>query len=170
LKIADENVSEVCILDNGKELRERIAVQLIHWKKLITFDRRRKFEDIKIGKSEAKGVSFLKTGYLVNETYVTNTASWVLPKPLLIGSLKKYNFFVGTQIAGSGTTIVCSNCHSAIKYYFPDDDGEALQKIKELFATSKCQLCGQIIQDSEETSTIRLMMSMLVTKFKAENG
>ena len=166
LRIANETVSHVGILENGKELRERIASHLLHWRELITLDRRKPFEPIKIGENIAKGVSFLETGYLITEAYVADTASWILPKPLQIGSAENYNFFLGTQVAGSGSTIVCPTCHSAVKYYYPDDT-ETLQKIQEIFKSSKCQLCGQLIKDSEETGKIKLVMSMLATKFKA---
>jgi hypothetical protein len=135
LRITDENVSQVAIFDNSKELRQRISNQLILWKRLITFDRRRAYKEVQIGENEAKGVSFLETGYLVNEAYIANTASWLLPTPLLIGKANNYSFYAGTQVGNAGTTIVCPSCRSAIKYYSPDDDDEALQRIKEIFAS-----------------------------------
>ena len=169
LRISSEITPHIGIFDNGKKLREEIASKLLHWRELITYDRREPFEAIKISENLAKGVSFLETGYLLNEAYVADTASWILPKPLMIGSSKNYKFYVGTQFSGSGSTIVCSSCHSAIKYYYPEN-ADIHQKIQEIFDSSRCPLCGQLIKESEEIPDIRLTMSVLATKFKAQNG
>ena len=168
LRISSETIPRIGIFDNGKELREEIARKLLHWRELITYDRRKPFEDIKTSESMAKGISFINTGYLQQEVYIAETSNWILPKPFMLGSSKNYNFYVGTQISGSGSTIICSTCHSAIKYFYSDDE-EINLKIQDIFSSSRCPICEGPLRKTEEMVDIKMTMSFLVNQFKAQS-
>lgn len=170
LKITDDNVSQVEIVDNDKALRNKITEQLVLWMKLITYDRRKKYENVTVEEKDVRRATFFETGYLMNELYLGDTVSWVLPKPLLIGKDNQYSFYLGTQIGNAGTTIACENCCSAIKFYWPDERNKEVPKIEAIFASSKCPLCGKPVKESNKTKEILNTMTKMMAKFKYELG
>lgn len=169
LKIIDDNVRQVVVVDVNKEVGQRISKQLIRWINLITYDRRKKYIDITVSDAEAKAVNFLGTGYVINEVYLADTASWVLPKPLFIGEGEQHKFYLGSQLGNMGQTIVCENCKSAIKFYWPDQESDS-KVVSSILTSSKCPLCRNEIIEPDETAKIRGEMTKLMAKFKYEIG
>jgi len=170
IKITNEGVSQIKRIDLEKELGEKMSEHLILWVKLIMFDRRQKYEDLKVDEKVARALNFFGPGFVMNEAYLSDTVSWVLPKPLLIDQNDQYKFYVGTQLGNAGTTIVCKNCRSAIKYYWPQKENEDSRKIEKVLKASLCPLCGKVIEESEESKRIRLSMPKVMSKFKYEIG
>ena len=109
----------------------------------------------------------MDTGYVIHEAYIANTPSWILQKPYLIGKSGNYSFYVGTQISGAGTTVVCSSCHSAIKHY-PSNDQKETDQIEKILSSSVCQICSKKIEETAKSVGIKATMNMMATKFKVE--
>jgi hypothetical protein len=169
LKITNDSINKVAIVDLDQVLVPQISKKLIKWTMLITLDRRKKYEEITVNEDEAKAMNLFGTGYMLHEAYIGETVSWVLPKPLFIGQAQEYNFYIGTQIGNAGSTIICDKCHSAVKYYGPDKETD-LQTVKTIFASSKCPLCGSIIKGSDKRVLIGGEMTKLMATFKYEVG
>lgn len=169
IKITNPNVSQVKRVDVDKVLGKKISERLIRWTKLITFDRRQRFGDLNVDENVARAFNFFGT-FVMNEAYLSDTVSWVLPKPLLIDQNGRYKFYIGTQLGDAGTTIVCENCKSAIKYYWPQNENKDSRKIEMIFKASICPLCGKVVKELEETEKVRMGMTMIMSKFKHEIG
>jgi hypothetical protein len=170
LKMINDSVCQVAVVDVDKELGQRISSQLIRWIKLITYDRRKEYMEMSVSDEETRAFNFLGTGHVLNEAYLGDTVSWVLPKPLFIGEAENYKFYLGSQLGNMGQTIVCENCKSAIKYYLPDQEREA-KVVSSILLSSKCSLCGNEIKEQNgEKVKIRGEMTKLMTKFKYEIG
>jgi len=168
IKIANEKVSKVMRADLDRTLGEKISEQLILWTELITFDRRQEYVKPKVDQQVVEAANFFGTTYIMNEQYLGDTISWVLPEPLLIDE-NQYRFFIGTQMGNMGTTFVCENCKSAIKYYWPKEENKESQKIQKVLGAKSCPLCGGTIRESKESKRIRGVMTMAMAKFKYEN-
>lgn len=165
LKIINDDIRQVEVVDVDKELGQRISHQLIGWTKLITYDRREKYIGITVSEEETKAVNLFGTGYIINEAYLADTVSWVLPKPLFIGEAEQYKFYLGSQVGNMGQTIVCGNCKSAIKFYWPDQESES-KIISSILSSSKCLFCENQVKETDETAKIRGEMTKLMAKFK----
>jgi len=170
IKIPNENISQVKRVDIDKEIGKIISEQLILWVKLITFDRRKEYGQLKADEKAASALNFFGTTFIMNEAYLSNTVSWILPKPLSIGQSEQYEFYIGTQLGDAGTTFVCENCKSAIKFYWPREENEDSRKIQAIFAASVCPLCGKVVKESDESKKIRGVMTIIMANFKHEIG
>ena len=170
IRITNENVSEVRRVDLDEKLGEKISEHLILWSKLITFDRKQEYEQLEVDENLTRGFNFFRSTFVMNEGYLADTVSWVLPKPLLTGQEGQHKFYVGTQLGDAGETIVCENCKSAIKFYWPRKENEDSKKIQAIFSSSVCPLCGKVIKGSENSQRIRGVMTMIMAKFKYEIG
>jgi predicted Zn-ribbon and HTH transcriptional regulator len=169
LKIINENIQQVNVVDVDKELGQRISRQLIGWTKLITCDRRRKYIGVTVREEETKAVNLFGIGHIINEAYLADTVSWILSKPIFVGEAQQYKFYLGSQVGNVGETIVCGNCKSAIKFYRPDQESDA-KAIDSILSSFKCPLCGNEVKELENTAKIRGEMTMLMAKFKYEIG
>jgi hypothetical protein len=170
LKITSEDLSQVKRTDVEKEIGKGLSEQLILWTKLITFDRKKEYEQLKTDENSAKAFSFLGTAFVMNEAYLGHTTSWILPVPLLIGQSAQFKVHVGTQLGDAGTTFVCEKCKSAIKYYWPQKENEDSRTIQSIFEASVCPLCGAVAKESELTDKIRGIATMMLAEFKREIG
>lgn len=154
---------KVMQVDTSALLREATATRLVEWVELITFDRRKLFTEFKFNADVAKASSFFETNYVMNEVYIGGTTSWILEKPLLIGEVQGYKFYVGTQIGNVGVTHLCENCKSVIRYYYPKS-GEDEEKIQEVLKKAICSFCGQRV-DIPNEHLLRHML-MFTTELK----
>lgn len=169
LKIIDNNFRQVNLVNVNKELGQKMSSQLIGWNKLITFDRRKKYASITVKNEEAQAVNLLGTAHVLNEAYLGDTVSWILPKPLSIGEAQQYRFYLGSQLGNAGQTIVCGNCKSAIKFYWPDKEDDA-KAISAIFSSSKCPLCKNELKEPDNFTLIRAEMTKLMANFKYKIG
>lgn len=166
IKILDEKVTNVARLDLEKELGEGISKLLLYWTRLTTLDRRQNFVQPKVDLTTAKALNFLGPMYVMNEEYIGETTSWVLPKPLFLKKEANYKFFIGTQLGGVGTTIICETCRSAIKYYWPREESEDARRIQSIFKANSCPLCREKIEASEQIKKAHILMGKIILEFK----
>lgn len=169
LKIINGNFRQVAVVDVDKELGQRISSHLIGWTNLITFDRRKKYIGVTVSEEETKAVNLFGMGYIINEAYLGDTVSWILPKPLFIGEAQQYKFYLGSQVGNMGQTIACRNCMSAIKFYWPEQESDG-KVIGSILSSFKCPLCGSEVKEIDNTAEIRLEMTTLMANFKYEIG
>jgi len=166
LKMASEKYVNIFKLDLKNKKKKKISRQLLKWMKFITFDRRRNFESFRFNYESAKSFCYFDATYVLNEIYLEETTNWILPKPLMIGKKNGYKFYIGTQIGNIGSTLVCENCRSAVKYYWPENSID-MKRIQKILERKTCPFCGVKIDTSQKSSEILNMMLMLVTKLKA---
>ncbi len=168
LKIVSERIPRIAMVDINREIRKKVSEELISWIKLITFDRRQEYMHPIIDEHLPEAISFFESTLLMNEFYLGNTTKWILPKPLLVKEVGKYKFYLGTQLGDAGTTIVCDNCKSAIKFYWPREENADFEKIQAMVSSSKCLLCGKPLTKSNDSTGIKRMMAMIMSKLKYE--
>jgi hypothetical protein len=161
---ASKNRIQVLQLDVNSVLRERMAEKLLKWLEMITFDRRRAFDQFRFDAENAKAFAFFGSNIVLNEVYLEDVVDWILPKPLLIGEAKGYKFYIGTQIGGAGTSLICENCKSAMKFY-KSKSTEENEKIGIILRAATCPFCGNSADVSKLGETLN-MMTMLATEFK----
>jgi hypothetical protein len=167
LKITNEKISHVEVVDLDNALRVQISKLLIKWMKLITYDRRKEYESITVSDREVYNANFFGTGNILHEAYLGDSVSWVLPKPLLAGQAQGYNLYVGSQMGNAGQKIICDKCQSAIKYYVPDKNTD-LQTVQAIFDSAKCPLCGSSIGESAKRRLIIAEMTKVMSSLKYE--
>jgi len=148
------------LLNNVEKINET-ANQIIHdWYNLMTFDRRRDFRLFK----ESKPPPFtLAKIYIRREEYIGDTSNWILDQPILLNRQEGFSYYVGTQIGNAGTTLICHECQSAIKYYFgQEEDNLNVQRIIE---NMKCPLCKKTV-NADKDPQILGQMSKCVLEFR----
>ena len=69
LKIINDSVRQVEVVNADREIGQRISSQLIRWIKLITYDRRKEYIEITVSDEETKAFNSLGTGHVINEAY-----------------------------------------------------------------------------------------------------
>jgi hypothetical protein len=88
----------------------------------------------------------------------------------MVDQTGEYRFYIGTQLGDAGTTVVCENCKSAIRFYWPGEENEDSRKIQAIIATAVCPVCNKVVKESEESKRIKGNMALTMAKFKHETG
>jgi hypothetical protein len=155
-------IQEIGIMDLRGEI-SKVANGLINrWFSLMTFDRRKSFSSIDLGKSAPL---FMSRFYSIVESYLGDTWKWILNQPVQIGKDGNWDYFVGTQISDRGGTLICSHCKAAIKYYHSSDD-EVEAAIQDIFKNMQCPFCGKFMEDHSKYPEVIMMMSKFVIDHK----
>lgn len=158
-------IQEIGIVDLREEI-SKVANGIINrWFSLMTFDRRKNYSEINLGKAIPL---FMSKFYSIVESYLGDTWKWILDQPVQIGAAGDWKYYVGTQICEAGTTLICPHCKTAVKYYHsPDEDVEAA--VEDILKNRQCPFCGRLIVDNQKPPEILMMMSKFVIDHKRHN-
>jgi len=158
-------IEEIGIVDLQGEI-SKVANGLINrWFSLMTFDRRKNFNEIDLGKAAPL---FLSRFYSIIESYLGDTWKWILDKPVQIGADTNWNYYVGTQISDRGVTQICPHCKAAVKYYYsPDENVEAA--IQDILRNMQCPFCSRLMEDHSKYPNIVMMMSKFIIDHKRQH-
>jgi hypothetical protein len=163
--VALNRCPQILQLNTDGLLGERISNRLLEWVELITFDRRKTFQEFEFDPELAKSFNFLGVNYLMNEIYIGETVDWILKKPIQIGEAQGYKFYIGTQIGNIGTSLICEKCKSIVRYYWPKNSEER-KRTEEIFQRAICPFCKHKVDTSEKPSDILNLTSMFMTELK----
>jgi hypothetical protein len=162
LKFAFPSLHEAYLVDNRERLSETANRIVQDWYAMMTFDRRQDFKNFKKKKPHA---FTLARFYAYREVYIGNTSNWILAKPLLLGTEDHVHYYVGTQIGEAGTTLFCSSCKSAIKYYYSPDEEKNLT-LNEVLDQKACPFCRRSMKTASDYPDIISNMSFFVLDLK----
>jgi len=162
LHIALPSLHRSYLLDNREELSETANLLIQDWLKLMTFDRRLGFNHF--GKVVPQSFTLAKF-FLSREVHIGDTSNWILDRPLLLDTQGEYHFYVGTQIGVAGTTLVCLNCKSAVKYYSAPKEVEN-KKVDKILRDKKCPFCHESMKSARNQTKVIANMSKCVLKFR----
>ena len=160
------SIKKIGIADLRKEMSKAASELLSRWLALMVFDYRADYQTITF--KEARPLN-LSRFLVYQETHIGGTWKWLLPKPVQIAFDDQWKFFAGTQIAARGTTIVCTKCKSAIKYYYGDSERDN-SSVASILNKEVCPFCNCKTIGGLESMEIRNKMTMVMAKYKHEHG
>lgn len=158
------NMKMIGLIDIRQKLNESANTILANWLNLMIFDRRRDFSKIKF--TEKKTFEFAKFETF-REMYIGGTCKWILKEPFFVKEENGWKYFVGTQIASAGETLVCNKCKAAVKYYLPEME-ENYNRVQQILTQRRCSFCKEHIESSTEDSNIRGTMTRIMAAHKYE--
>lgn len=161
MRLAKDNSPRILQMYDMEALRKRISGRLVEWMETAVFDRRKAFTNAGFNEENARSVSFLSGAWIMNELYVGGVIDWVLPEPLLVGEAKGYRFYLGTQVGEMGTSVICTSCKSAIRFYWPRDKNDS-QRVSEILKKGRCPLCESKSGISKPRELLQLMMQFMI--------
>lgn len=162
LMLAFPSLKDAYLVDNSGKLNETANAIVQDWHALMMFDRR---QDFQCFEKRSPGQFNLARFFVHREVYIGNTANWILGKPVELATVNGIRYFVGTQIAAAGTTMLCAKCNSAIKYYYaPTEDKNS--EVRAIIGRRSCPFCRQRLKVSSENTEVVSNMSASVLAFR----
>jgi hypothetical protein len=159
-------IKKIGIANFRRQLSKTANEFLSRWLTLMTYDRRKDYRNINF--NEAKPLDLARFSVL-QEVYVGDTWKWLLGEPVEIGMESGWKYYVGTQIANAGTTLVCASCKSAIKYYYAVDKQNNLA-VADVLKKKVCPFCRKIMSNASEFKEILNKMTMIMANYKYEHS
>ena len=164
LLIAIPSIKNLGLIDCRKQISQTANALLTRWLSLMIYDRRRDYKEISF--KEARPLDLAR--FLVfREVHVGNTYKWFLKQPVLIESVGEWKYYVGTQIASAGSTLVCPNCKSVVKYYYTENEQDN-NVVEQALKKKICPFCKHKMASASEFKEITSEMTMIMAKHKYE--
>lgn len=162
--MAIPGIERMGIIDFRKDISKTANGLLSRWLALMIFDHRRAYEEVSF--REAKPFE-LGRFLIFREIHIGNTHEWLLEKPVLIETVEGWSYYVGTQIAGGGSTLVCPNCRIAVKYYWAEVEQDN-NTVEQVLEKKVCPFCGKKMAIGSDFKEITLKMTRIMAKHKYE--